>query len=99
MRDDSNLTKRERQARAETMSRVEPEDLSRFEGEGGRQVPCPSSQPAPPPWRARQETARKQEIEFRHVPPGSGDFRELLHRRYTAPFYYPLPTSRWGINE
>ncbi len=39
MRDDSNLTKRERQARAATMSGVEPEDLSRVEEEGGRQVP------------------------------------------------------------
>ena len=39
MRDDSKLTKRERQAGAATVSRVEPEDLSRFEGEGGRRVP------------------------------------------------------------
>ena len=33
------------------------------------------------------------------VPPGSGDVRDLLHRRDTAPFYSPLPTSRWGLNE
>ena len=38
-------------------------------------------------------------IDFRHVPPGSGDFRDLLHRRYTAPFHHPLPQSHWGINE
>jgi len=36
-----------------------------------------------------------RKIDFRHVPPGSGDFRDLLHRRYTAPFH--LPPSRWGI--
>src|SRR5437867_465915 len=39
MKDDSTLTKSERQARAATMSGVEPADLSRFEEEGGRQVP------------------------------------------------------------
>src|SRR3989442_6654281 len=38
MRDDSNLTKPEREAAAATMPRVEPEDLTRLEGEGGRQV-------------------------------------------------------------
>ncbi|HXI51405.1 MAG TPA: response regulator [Candidatus Saccharimonadales bacterium] len=51
------------------------------------------------PIQSRMRRTCTQEIEFRHVPPGSGDFRELLHRRYTAPFYFPLPTSRWGINE
>ena len=51
------------------------------------------------PIQSRMRRTCNQEIEFRHVPPGSGDFRELLHRRYTAPFYFPLPTSRWGINE
>jgi hypothetical protein len=40
-----------------------------------------------------------QEMDFRHVPPGSGDFRDLLHRRSTAPFHYPEPQSHWGINE
>lgn len=40
-----------------------------------------------------------QEIDFRHVPPGSGDFPDLLHRRYTAPSHFPLPQSHWGINE
>ena len=24
---------------------------------------------------------------------------DLLHRRYIAPFHYPMPQSRWGINE
>jgi acyl-lipid omega-6 desaturase (Delta-12 desaturase) len=38
MRADSNLTKPERPAATATMSRVEPEDLTRLEGEGGRQV-------------------------------------------------------------
>jgi hypothetical protein len=42
MRDDSSLTKRERQTRAATMSRVEPADLSRFEGEGGPEAPEPA---------------------------------------------------------
>ena len=38
--------------------------------------------------------------DFRHVPPGSGDVRGPLHRRYTAPLHYlGLPQSRWGINE
>ena len=48
MRDDSNSTKRERQARAATMPGVEPEDLSRFEEEGGRQVPDQRSEDEPP---------------------------------------------------
>jgi DNA-binding NtrC family response regulator len=51
------------------------------------------------PIQSRMRRACNQEIDFRHVLPGSGDFRDLLHRRYTAPFHYPLPTSRWGINE
>ena len=43
--------------------------------------------------------------DFRHLPSSSAperparDFRDLLHRRSTAPFNYRLPTSRWGINE
>ena len=55
MRDDSNLTKRERQARAATMSGVEPEDLSRFEGEGGPEAPEQRThdqrQPDPSTWK------------------------------------------------
>jgi DNA-binding NtrC family response regulator len=51
------------------------------------------------PVQNRMGRTYNQEIEFRHVPPGSGDVRELLHRRYTAPFHYSLRTSRWGINE
>ena len=43
MRDDSNLIKREQQARAARMSRVEPEDLARFEGEGGLEAPEPAT--------------------------------------------------------
>ena len=51
------------------------------------------------PIQTRMRRSSNQEIDFRHVPPGSGDFRELLHRRYTAPFHSPLPHSRWGLNE
>ena len=51
------------------------------------------------PVQSRMRRTYYQVIDFRHVPPGSGDFRDLLHRRYTAPFHYPLPQSRWGINE
>src|ERR1700739_4628747 len=39
MENDSDFTKRERQASDATASRIESEDLSRFEGEGGRQIP------------------------------------------------------------
>ncbi len=42
MKNDSNDTNRELKASAATMPGVEPEDLSRFEGEGGRQNPGPS---------------------------------------------------------
>jgi CheY-like chemotaxis protein len=51
------------------------------------------------PIQTRMRRSSNQEIDFRHVPPGSGDFRELLHSRYTAPFHSPLPHSRWGLNE
>jgi len=38
--------------------------------------------------------------DFRHVPSGSGDVPELLHRRDKPPFHHlGLPQSRWGINE
>ena len=53
------------------------------------------AEPAQRPMRRTYNEA----IDFRHVPPGSGDFRDLLHRRYTAPFHDPLPQSHWGINE
>ena len=43
------------------------------------------------PIQSRMRRTSNQEIDFRHVPPGRGDFRELLHRRYTAPFHSPLP--------
>ncbi len=49
--------------------------------------------------QSRMRRTFNQEIDFRHVPPGSGDFRDLLHRRDTAPFHYSLPQSHWGINE
>jgi CheY-like chemotaxis protein len=49
--------------------------------------------------QSRMRHAYNHEIDFRHVPPGSGDFLDLLYRRYTAPFHSPLPHSRWGINE
>jgi len=51
------------------------------------------------PIQSRMHRTSNQEIDFRHVLPGSGDFGELLQRRYTAPFHYSLPQSRWGINE
>jgi DNA-binding NtrC family response regulator len=51
------------------------------------------------PIQSRMHRTSSQEIDFRHVLPGSGDFRELLHRRSTAPFQYRMPTSRWGLNE
>ena len=51
------------------------------------------------PVQSRMRRTYYQVIDFRHVPPGSGNFRELLHRCYTAPFHYPLPQSRWGINK
>ena len=51
------------------------------------------------PLQSRMRRTSNQEIDFRHVPPGSGDFRDLLHRRYTAPFHSALPPSQWGINE
>src|SRR2546426_3287605 len=47
----------------------------------------------------RMRGPSNQEVYFRHVPPGSGDFRDLLHRRYTAPLHYSLPPSHWGTNE
>ena len=50
--------------------------------------------------QSRMRRTFNQEIDFRHVPPGSGDFRDLLHRRYTTPFHYAVPqSSHWGINE
>ena len=51
------------------------------------------------PIPSRMRRTYDREIDFRHLPPGSGAFRELLQRRYTAPFHYPLPQSHWGINE
>ena len=51
------------------------------------------------PVQNRMGRAYNQEVDFRHVPPGSGDFRDLLHRRYTTPFHYTAPRSHWGINE
>ena len=51
------------------------------------------------PIQSRMHRTSSHEIDFRHVPPGSGDFRELLQRRSTAPFQYRMPTSRWGLNE
>jgi DNA-binding NtrC family response regulator len=51
------------------------------------------------PIQSRMRRTSNQEIDFRHVPPGSGDFIDLLHRRYTAPFHSPSPPSQWGINE
>jgi len=54
MKNDSNITKRERTTSDATMSRVEPEELSRFEGEGGRQVPeqrGPDERPASLAWK------------------------------------------------
>jgi DNA-binding NtrC family response regulator len=52
------------------------------------------------PIQSRMHRTFNQKIDFRHLPPGIGDFRDLLHRRYTAPFHYlGLPQSRWGINE
>ena len=51
------------------------------------------------PVQSRMRRTSNQEIDFRHVPPRSGDFRDLLHRRDTAPFQYRMPTSHWGINE
>jgi len=50
--------------------------------------------------QSRMRRTFNQEIDFRHVPPGTGDFRDLLHRRYTTPFHYAVPqSSHWGINE
>jgi len=52
------------------------------------------------PVQSRMRRTYYQAIDFRHVPPGSGDVRGPLHRRYTAPLHYlGLPQSRWGINE
>ena len=52
------------------------------------------------PIQSRMRRTSNQEIDFRHVPPGTGDFRDLLHRRYTTPFHYAVPqSSHWGINE
>src|SRR5260370_1377443 len=54
MKNDSRLTQRERKASDATVSRVEPEDLSRFEGEGGRQNPEPrgaEKKPASLAWK------------------------------------------------
>ena len=47
----------------------------------------------------RMRRTYNQAIDFRHVPPGSGDVRDLLHRRYAAPSHYPVPQSHWGLNE
>ena len=43
MGDESSLNKRERPLRAAAMLRVEPADLSRFEGEGGPEAPEPAT--------------------------------------------------------
>ena len=51
------------------------------------------------PIQSRMHRTSSHEIDFRHVPPGSGDFRDLLHRRYTTPSQYTVPQSHWGINE
>ena len=61
--------------------------------------PCPSGSLNPEPSRESSQTLEDQEVDFRHVPPGSGDFLDLLHRRHTAPLHSPLPRSRWEINE
>src|SRR6266436_258066 len=55
MKNDSKLTQREQKASDATMSRVEPEDLSRFEGEGGRQNPEPRGADKKPPSLAWKE--------------------------------------------
>jgi len=34
-----------------------------------------------------------------HDDPTGEDFREMQHRRYTAPFPCPSPYQHWGINE
>jgi len=47
--------------------------------------PCPSGSLNPKPSQESLQTLADQEVDFRHVPPGSGDFLDLLHRRYTAP--------------
>src|SRR5437867_5332241 len=62
MRNDSNLTERERQTRAAMTSRVEPEDLSRFEEEGGRQIPEQRSEDERPvkTWAWKEIVARYQ---------------------------------------
>jgi DNA-binding NtrC family response regulator len=51
------------------------------------------------PVQSRMRRTYNQKIDFRDVPPGSRDVRDLVHRRYTAPLHYPLPQSHWGINE
>jgi DNA-binding NtrC family response regulator len=50
------------------------------------------------PVQSRIRRTYNLNMDFRHVP-GSGDVRDLLHRRSIAPFHYPLPQSHSGINE
>jgi omega-6 fatty acid desaturase (delta-12 desaturase) len=67
MINDSNVSNRERPARAATISRVEPEDLSRLEGEGGRQVPEQSGEDESP-----VETSAWKAIVARYQKPSVG---------------------------
>src|ERR1700745_1457101 len=55
MINDSAITKRERPASDATASCIEPGDLSRFEGEGGRQIPEQPGQDEPPAGLAWKE--------------------------------------------
>ena len=48
--------------------------------------PCPSGSLNAEPSQESLPTLEDQEMDFRHVPPGSGDFIDMLHRRHTAPF-------------
>jgi hypothetical protein len=41
--------------------------------------PCPSGSLNPKPSQESLQTLADQEIDFRHAPPGSGDFLDLLH--------------------
>jgi DNA-binding NtrC family response regulator len=49
------------------------------------------------PFPRRAERVCNRTSDFRNVPASSGEVRDLLHLRYTAPL--PRLPTRWGINE
>lgn len=51
------------------------------------------------PARRRLEQAGNRPVDFQHVAPAGGAFREQLKRGYTTPYRFSTAAPRWGLNE